>query len=98
VASVPTEQLRSRAGVVTPRSFAIEAPLERTETAGGDDAILRHRGPYADMKAAYDRLYGKWRPRSCRDPRRRAGLEEYLDNPRDTAPTELLSDIYLPLP
>ncbi len=24
-------------------------------------------------------------------------LEEYLNSPRDTAPTELLSDIYLPL-
>jgi AraC family transcriptional regulator len=24
-------------------------------------------------------------------------LEEYLNSPRDTAPTELLTDIYLPL-
>jgi len=98
VASVPTEQLRSRAGVVTPRHFAIEAPLERTEIAGGDYAILRHKGPYADMKAAYDWLYGEWLPRSGREPGDAPGLEEYLNNPRDTAPTELLSDIYLPLP
>jgi AraC family transcriptional regulator len=97
VASVPTEQLRSRAGVVTPRSFAIEAPLERTEIAGGDYAILRHKGPYADMKAAYDWLYGQWLPRSGREPGDAPGLEEYLNDPRDTAPTELLSDIYLPL-
>jgi AraC family transcriptional regulator len=97
VATVPVAKLRSRAGVVTARKIAVEPPLELTEIAGGDYAVLRHKGLYADMKVAYDWLYGKWLPQSGREPGDAPGLEEYLNNPRDTAPTELLSDIYLPL-
>jgi AraC family transcriptional regulator len=97
VASVPVAELRSRACVLTPRRFDVEPPLERTTIAGGDYAILRHKGPYAYMKAAYDWLYGEWLPRSGREPGDAPGLEEYLNDPRATPPTELLSDICLPL-
>ena len=97
VATVPAAKLRSRAGVMTSRAVAIESPLERTEIAAGDYAVLRHKGPYADMKAAYEWLYGQWLPQSGREPGTGPNLEEYLNNPRDTAPAEVLSDIYLPL-
>lgn len=97
VASVPEAELRSRAGLLTAQAIEIEAPLERTEIAGGDYAILRHKGPYADMKFAYDWLYGDWLPRSGREPGDAPCLEAYLNNPRETAPVDLLSDIYLPL-
>jgi AraC family transcriptional regulator len=97
VATVPAEKLRSRAAVVTGRAVAVGPPVERTEIAGGDYAVLRHKGPYADMKAAYEWLYGEWLPRSGREPADAGNLEEYLNSPRDTPPTELLADLYLPL-
>ena len=95
--SVAEAELQSRAGVILPGSFALEAPLKRTEIAGGRYAVLRHKGPYADMRAAYQWLYGDWLMRSGREPADAPVFEEYLNSPRDTAPTELLSDIYLPL-
>lgn len=95
--SVPATELRSRAGVVTKAMPKLEPPFEHTPIAGGEYAVLRHKGPYADMKAAYDWLYGTWLPQSGRVPADAPCVEEYLNNPRDTAPTELLSDIYLPL-
>ena len=49
------------------------------------------------MKAAYAWLYGVWLPASGREPADAPGLEEYLNDPRDTAPTELLADMFLPL-
>jgi len=97
VSLVAPEQLRSEAGIVTALHIAIEPPLRRIALRAGDYAVLRHKGPYADMKAAYDWLYGTWLPRSGREPADAPGLEEYHNSPRDTAPTELLSDIYLPL-
>ena len=97
VATVPAAKLRSRAAAAMSRAIPLEPPFERTEIAGGDYAILRHKGPYADMKAAYDWLYGEWLPRSGREPGRAPNIEEYFNSPRDTAPTDLLSDIYLPL-
>lgn len=97
VASVPEAELRSRAAIVAAKPLPIEPPLEQAIIAGGDYAVLRHKGPYADMKAAYEWLYSAWLPRSEREPGDAPCLEEYLNSPRDTAPTELLSDIYLPL-
>src|SRR5581483_11046157 len=95
--SVAESELQSRAGVILPGEFSIEAPLQRTEIAGGSYAVLRHKGPYADMRAAYQWLYGDWLLRCGREPADAPVFEEYLNSPRDTAPTELLSDIYLPL-
>ena len=95
--SVPETQLRSRAGVVMSVPATVEPPFEHTPIAGGEYAVLRHKGPYADMKAAYDWLFGTWLPQSGREPADAPCIEEYLNNPRDTAPTELLTDICLPL-
>ncbi len=63
----------------------------------GEYAVLRHKGPYADMKAAYDWFYGQWLPQSGREPANAPPVEEYLNSPQDTPPMELLTDIYLPL-
>lgn len=97
VALVSADQLRSRAGIITSQPISIEAPLEKVDIAAGEYAVLRHQGPYADMKAAYEWLYGKWLPASGREPANQPALEEYLNTPQDTKPTELLTDIYLPL-
>ncbi len=95
--AVPEAELRSRAGVITASEFSIEAPLEHTEMAGGPYAVLRHKGPYADMPAAYRWLFAEWLVKSGREPAHAPCFEEYLNDPRETPPTELLTDIFLPL-
>ena len=82
--------------MVTGKSIGVEAPLEYAQIAGGQYAVLRHKGPYADMKAAYQWLY-EWLPQSGREAANVPAFEEYLNTPRDTAPAELLTDIFLPL-
>ena len=96
-ASVAEAELRSRAGIVAAKPLPVELPLEPATIIGGEYAMLRHRGPYADMRRSYDFLYGSWLPQSGREPADAPCIEEYLNTPRDTAPTELISDIYLPL-
>ncbi|HTD03059.1 AraC family transcriptional regulator [Undibacterium sp.] len=98
--SVEEARLRSKAGVVfadAPSSDAVQPPLAASQIAGGTYAVLRYKGPYADMRAAYQWLYGEWLVQSGKDAADAPVFEEYLNNPRDTAPTELLTDIYLPL-
>ena len=95
--AVPEDELRARAGVIVDKSYAVEAPLQQTEILGGPHAVLRHKGPYADMDAAYEWLYGEWLLQSGREAADAPVFEEYLNNPRDTAPTELRTDIFLPL-
>jgi len=95
--SVPEAELRSRACVIIGKMLPVKAPAVATEIAGGRYGVLRHKGPYADMRAAYQWLYGTWLLQSGREIADGPILEEYLNNPRDTPPTELLTDICLPL-
>jgi AraC family transcriptional regulator len=94
---VAEAELRSRAGVVLPRPVEVVAPVSLTWIAGGEYAVLRHKGPYADMRAAYQWLYGEWLVQSGREAADAPCFEEYLNNPKETAPGELLTDICLPL-
>ncbi|ANY81785.1 AraC family transcriptional regulator [Microvirga ossetica] len=95
--SVPEQELRSQAGVVVPESMTVDAPLFIAQLQGGDHAVLKYKGPYGDMRAAYDWLFGQWLPSSGREAADAPIFEEYLNSPRDTPPTELRTDIYLPL-
>lgn len=94
---VPVDKLRSFACVTAKQTLPADAPLTPQTLDGGRYAVLRHKGPYADMPLAYQWLYGTWLPQSGREVRDSLMFEKYLNNPRDVPPTELLSEIYLPL-
>lgn len=93
--SVEEDQLLSLAGAL------IEGPIpdgmQVHEVAARDHAVLRYKGPYGDMRGAYNWMFGTWLPQSGREAADAPVMEEYLNNPRDTPPTELLTDLYLPL-
>ncbi|HEV2515476.1 MAG TPA: AraC family transcriptional regulator [Devosia sp.] len=90
----PVDSLRSMAAATLSEKAA---GVSIVETRAGDYAVLRHKGPYADMRAEYNWLFGTWLPQSGRDLADAPVLEEYLNSPRDTAPSELLTILYLPL-
>jgi len=94
---VEADKLRSYACVTAGEAVVANAPLERRSLDGGDYAVLRHKGPYANMHKAYQWLFAQWLPASGRQLRDTVMFEEYINNPRDVPPTELLTDIYMPL-
>lgn len=97
-ASVPERQLSACAGLSLPANCAGAAPpLQNFKLGGCHCAVLTHQGPYATMAAAYQWLYGQWLPASGLEPLHQPVFEEYLNNPRDTAPPDLLSRIFLPV-
>jgi len=93
----PEQNLRSQAGIITATVPPIEAPLIHSKIRGGDYAVLRYQGPYASMRAAYQWLYGQWLPQSGFEAADAPIFEEYINNPREVAASELITDIYLPL-
>ncbi len=95
--AVPEAQLASRAGLSVPDDAAPAPPLQRFTLGGRRCAVLRHRGPYATMRAAYQWLYGHWLVAAGCEAADLPVFEEYLNHPRNTAPADLLTDIYLPL-
>nr|WKF57875.1 Multiple antibiotic resistance protein MarA [Paraburkholderia busanensis] len=93
--------LRSKAGVLLPHpvqaSVTVSPPVSVAQVRGGEYAVLRHKGPYSDMRAAYEWLYGTWLVQSDREAADAPVFEEYLNSPKDTAPPDLVTEICLPL-
>jgi AraC family transcriptional regulator len=89
--------LRSDACLTAPPGFAGEGDLRPLTLAGGRHAVLLHVGPYAELHRAYTWLYREWLPASGAVPANRPCVEEYLNNPRQVPPSELRTEIWLPL-
>jgi AraC family transcriptional regulator len=96
-AVVPEAELRSFAAVAGCARPVADIGLVDSTTAAGRYAVLDYIGPYASMRAAYDWLYGTWLPRSGHEPAGGPLVEEYFNNPRDTPPNELRTEIWLPV-
>lgn len=96
--SKPEAEMKSHAAVIIDDSFPekIEG-LEYFDIAGGRYAIMQHSGPYATLGSAYEWLYGKWLPQSGEQPRDAPPIEFYVNDPRNTPPDKLRTDIRLPL-
>jgi AraC family transcriptional regulator len=96
-AAMAAAHLRSDACLTAPAGFAGEGDLRPLTIAGGRHAVLLHVGPYAELERAYTWLYREWLPASGHEPGDACCVEEYLNNPRLVAPTELRTEIWLPL-
>ncbi|MEO1779509.1 MAG: AraC family transcriptional regulator [Pseudomonadota bacterium] len=95
--TVAPEALRSFAGIDVGAAFAMRSDLSEVSVPAGPHAVLRVTGPYAQLGAAYDHLFGQWLPGSAREPADAPPYEVYLNSPQDTAPADLITDIHVPL-
>jgi AraC family transcriptional regulator len=96
-AAVPKAKLRSDACIAIPDSLTPPTEYRVLETYAGRCAVLVHVGPYSDLEKSYQWLYGVWLPSSGEEPANVPCFEEYLNDPRQVAPSELRTAICLPL-
>ncbi|WP_122075793.1 GyrI-like domain-containing protein [Pseudophaeobacter sp. EL27] len=94
--SIPETALRSFAGGVF-TGAEIPEGMEEKQIVGGKTAVLTYKGAYSGISAAYHSLFGGWLPSSGEEPAEAPCYEIYLNNPREVAPEELLTEICLPL-
>lgn len=95
---VPVEKLRSAAGLTVGDAEIPDGNgFEPFTLDSGKHAILRHVGPYSDLAGSYQWLYGAWLPQSGEEAADRPCFEIYRNDPANTAPAELLTDIHMPL-
>jgi len=98
--AVEEAQLRSFACITAPSTvpeLPLDTPLIRRQLAGGKYAVLRYEGPYSEMQPVYQWFCGVWFPTSGYEIADAPPFEDYLNNPRETPPSELLTDIYIAL-
>lgn len=95
--SVKPEELRSFAGLMLNRDVVEDGAIRVVDIPGGRHAVVRHKGPYAELGAVYRWIYGEWLPNSGHTPEHAPCYEEYLNNPRALPPAEWLTEICVPL-
>jgi len=95
--SVPEEELRSAAciSIANSQLATIEpSELQSYVLPKGQYATVLFKGPYSELSQAYSWLFGHWLPNSGLQVGNFPPVEEYLNNPRETAPEELLTRIH----
>jgi len=97
ISLVAEDDLQSFAAFEVAPDLTCPDVLEERTIAAGPQAVLTYRGPYMNLPAAYEYLFGTWLPASGRDPGETPSYERYLNTPMDTAPEDLVTEIHLPL-
>ncbi len=97
-ASVEVDKLRSAAGFVVDKDYSDEEYGISTRTIGGGrHAVLIHKGPYAELAKAYKWFFGAWLSESGEETAEAPCFECYVNDPKTTAPSDLLTEIHMPL-
>ncbi len=91
------ERLRYDAALKVRPEFTPVGEFGVQELPEREYAMARHVGPYSTLSDSYARLCGGWLAQSGREPASAPAVEYYRNDPRSTAPEQLVTDIYVPL-
>ena len=94
--TVPAADQQALAGLTVGPDVAADETVSIHEVPGGRYAVLLYKGPYAHIGKGYEELFG-WLPTSGEEPADRPCHEVNLNDPRQTAPEDLLTELCLPL-
>ena len=83
--------------MVMPVQVAPKGDVGFKTLPAGRYAIFLYKGTYDNLQAVYDTIYGKCLPEMECTLRDEPSAERYLNNPCETAPEELLTEIYIPV-
>lgn len=88
---------KSLAGMILKPGGVAPEGFESFEVPAGRHAILLHKGPYAELSKAYQWFYGAWLAESGEAVAAAPAVERYLNSVMNTVPSDLLTEIYMPL-
>lgn len=93
----PGDKIRFDACISVSDGIQPEGEVAVKTIAGGEYAVVTHRGPYPNLEETYIRIFSQWYPSSQRTLRNQPCMEHYVTNPEVTVPEDLITDIYVPL-
>jgi len=93
----PPEKIRYDACLTVDENIEGEGEVGTQTLSGGNYAIMTHKGPYTTLEKSYAQIMGQWLPQSGKQLRDAPCFEIYLNDPKETKPEELLTDLYIPL-
>lgn len=97
-ALVPDAEQRSFAGIPAPKcDLDLPRQIGRYLIPGGLHAIARHVGPYTELGSTYGKLFQEWLPASGYEVTGAPCFEINENDPKVAAPSDFITDIYLPV-
>jgi AraC family transcriptional regulator len=85
------------ASIVVSDDAPLAAPLEEVVVEAGRVAVFVHRGPYDGLPAAWGQFAQELQAANLVLDVKRACTEEYVSNPRNTAPADLITELRVPV-
>ncbi len=93
----PPEELTSLAAIPRPAGTVPGEETRAYTIPGGPHVVARHIGPYTELEKTYAELFNNWLPASGEARNGSPIFEVNLNDPKTTAPSDLITDIYVPL-
>ena len=98
---VPTEKLRSAACVEIPADYQVTdsggLSLILDEIKSGEYATTTHTGPYENLEQIWSELTSYCENTIRRSIAQNPAFEVYVNDPSDTPPNQLITELYMPL-
>ena len=95
--TTPAEELRSDAGFTVPDQARLPAEVVEKRLPAGRYARTTHMGSHATLGDTWARMMGEWLPGSGNRVGNGPSYEVYRNNPSNTRPEELRTDLYVPI-
>lgn len=92
-----SDKLRTDICLALSKSAKAKGEVGVKEIPGGKYAIFRYKGPYSNLSAVYDTVYGRLVQDNGFKVVNSPVFEKYVNNPSDTAPENLMTEIYIPV-
>ena len=92
-----SHKLRTDICLVIHKPAVAKGEIGVKEIEGGKYAVFHYQGPYDQLGSVYDTIYGKWIPEGGYQVRNAPLFEKYVNNPENTAPDKLITEIYIPV-
>lgn len=93
----PAGKLRTDVCMLLPTSATPKGNVGFKQLPAGRYTTFLYQGPYDQLQAVYDTIYGKYLPEMECTLRDEPSAERYLNDPSCTLPEELLTEIYIPV-
>lgn len=91
------EKLRYDACITIGNKIETEGEIGLQTIPGGKYAVFLHEGSYETLSETYAYIYGEWIQTAPDCLSERPCFEKYLNDPEQTPPEELLTEIFVPV-
>ncbi|GET31599.1 AraC family transcriptional regulator [Prolixibacter bellariivorans] len=92
-----SSKLRSDVCLVIKKPVQPKGEIDVKVIPGGKYAVFSYQGPYSNLGMVYDTIFSEWLPASGCELRDLPVFEKYGNNPTQTEPEKLKTEIYVPI-